>query len=104
MVVFVVILNVLIGFGCLGVAWVLVQLRGKIASASEQILSIERSVDRILHPAPNAIYKAQRGSQATRQQYAKLEAQTQKIYQLLSILSLGRGVWLRRSVLSRPKR
>jgi hypothetical protein len=96
MVVFVVILNVLLGLGCLGVAYAAWLVRRKIASATSGILSVERSVDRILHPAPNAIFKAQRGSQSAREKYAKLEIQTQKMQQIVSLLSFGRILWVRR--------
>jgi hypothetical protein len=96
MVVFVVILNVLVGLGCLGVAWATWQVRRKVAKANSGILSVERSVYRILHPAPTAMAKAQRGSQGAREKYAKLEVQTQKMRQIVSLLSFGRVMWVRR--------
>jgi hypothetical protein len=101
MVVFVVILNVLIGLVCLAVAFVVWMLRRKVASASDKILSVERSVYRVLNPAPPKIEKARRGSQSARAKYLKLEMQTQKMQQIVAMLSVGRGFWMRRAAVSR---
>jgi hypothetical protein len=100
----VLIANGMIGLVCLLVAWKLWQLKCYLAHAADTLASAERSVHRVLHPAPRYILMGQSGTSHLRQNLAGLEPQIQRIQQLMSLLSLGRLVWQQYlTVTPRPK-
>ncbi|MBF2029399.1 MAG: hypothetical protein IGS48_22005 [Oscillatoriales cyanobacterium C42_A2020_001] len=78
------------------------KFRNKLATISDQILAIERAVDRILYPAPAAIRKAQMGTSRLRDRYEQLGIQYARVQQIISILSVGQLFWRYRRLLN-PK-
>lgn len=99
MVTFVVIHNFLVGFACLVIARQIWKFRNKLATISEQILAVERAVDRILYPAPATIRKAQVGTSRLRDRYEQLGVQYARVQQIISILSVGQLFWRNRRLL-----
>ena len=81
--------NFLLGIAFLWIARRIWQFHGRLALIAEQILAIEQAVYRALHPAPNAIRKAQAGTSYLRDHYEQLGIQYERVQQIISILSLG---------------
>jgi len=93
MVAFVVIHNFLVGLVCLMVARRIWQFRCNLAVIADRILAVERAVDHVLYPAPNAIRKAQAGANRLRNRYEQLGIQYARIQQIMSILSISQLFW-----------
>ncbi len=95
----VLILNALISLACLFVAWKLWNLRRVLGRVADVLLACERSTYRVLHGAPGAIAKAERGTNAARRGYqqleAKLDAQLQQVERVIRLLRVGQWLWLR---------
>lgn len=89
----VIIFNVLISLLCLYVAWQVWNLRQALANAAEIVTAAERSVNDVLHNAPNAIGTAQLGADRLRKSYQRLELQIKQIRQILMLLGLVNGIW-----------
>jgi len=69
------------------------RFRCQLAIIAERILDVERAVDHVLYPAPNAIRKAQASTSQLRDRCQQLGAQYARIQQIVSILSIGQLVW-----------
>lgn len=96
--------NGLIGIACLWVAWQLWHLKATLANVADTLLSVERAVYDVLHPAPGYILKGQAGMHQLRQNYQKLEPQFERLERALALLGVGQLLWRRRSLLlQRPK-
>ncbi len=95
----VLILNALISLACLFVAWKLWNLRRVLGRVADALLAYERSTYRVLHGAPGAIAKAERGTNSARRGYrqleAKLDAQLRQVEQVIRLLRLGQWLWQR---------
>lgn len=89
----VIIFNVLISLLCLYVAWQVWNLRQALANAAEIVTAAERSVNDVLHQAPNAIGTAQLGADRLRKSYQRLELQIKQIRQILMLLGLVNSIW-----------
>ena len=87
--------NVLISLVLLYSAWVIVKLRSRLAKIADKIIAAERTTYKVLHNAPNAISKGQKGALRLGQQYQQLDPQLQRVQQVLGLFSLGRKFWLR---------
>ncbi len=92
---FVLIANLLIGCGCLFVAWQVWRVKSSLAQASETLLSVEQAIYNCLHGAPQSINKGQMGIYQLRQKYQHLEIQLQRAQQVLTLLSFGQMLWQR---------
>lgn len=104
MITLVLISNGLIGIACLLVAWQLWQLKATLAAVADALLSVERAVYDVLHPAPGYILKGQAGMHQLRQNYQKLEPQFERLERALALMGVGQMLWKRRSILiKRPK-
>lgn len=99
----VLVVNLLIGLICLGVAWQLWQLKHQLAELSHTLLSVEQVIYDVLHPAPGYIRQGQTGVGQLRQKYQSLQPQLQRLEQGLALIGLGRLVWRRFSFLQQPK-
>ncbi|MBD1938372.1 hypothetical protein [Microcoleus sp. FACHB-68] len=97
----VLIVNALIALLCLYVAWQVWNLRRVLANVADTLISVERNTYAVLHGAPNAIIKGQRGTRQLRKQYRQLQTQLQRAEQVLGLLSLGQTAWRRRSTVVR---
>lgn len=87
--------NLLIGMVCLFVAWQLWQLKRRLATVADTLLSVERSVHNVLYDAPDYIYKGQTGINQLRQKYRQLEPQFQRAQQAIALLGVGQALWRR---------
>ncbi len=96
----VLILNGLIGLGCLLVAWQLWRLKRQLAHTADTLTAVERKVHRVLYPAPKYISMGQSGTHRLRQSLKDKELQLQRIQQMMKLLSLGQIFWRRVFVLS----
>jgi len=96
MIVIVIIINILIALFNFYLAWRIWKIRPKIAGATKAILAADRNTYKVLHIAPKTIALGQKGSQAWRQQYQKLEIQLQQTRQILGLLSFGQQLWRKR--------
>ncbi|MGA7934707.1 MAG: hypothetical protein WCA35_14275, partial [Kovacikia sp.] len=85
----VLILNGLIGLGCLLIAWQLWMLKNRFARAADILISVEKSVHRVLHGAPGYIGRGQSGTHRLRHNLKQLEPQLQRIQQMMTLLSVG---------------
>ena len=83
------------------VAWQVWNLRRVLANVADTLISVERNTYAVLHGAPNAIIKGQRGTRQLRKQYRQLQTQLQRAEQVLGLLSLGQTAWRRRSTVVR---
>lgn len=90
---FVVIHNLLLGLGCLWVAWKLWMWRRSLIRLSYRIVRTEKAVHRVLAPAPEHIRAAQRGTHDLRLHYEQLGIQYERIQQLMGLLSLLQMLW-----------
>lgn len=105
MVTVVLVLNGVIALLCLYAAWQLWRIRRILAKVADTLTAVERSTYKVLHRAPNAIAKGQGGTRKLRQKYRQLEAQLQRVEQVLALLQLGQRAWQQRSrATRRPKR
>ncbi len=93
----VVVTNFFLSLVCLFVAWKIWQLRRTLAQVADTLLSVERNTHNILYGAPKAISQGQVGTAQLRKHYQQLEPQLQRARQSLALLSLGLGLWQRRS-------
>ena len=91
----VVVLNGLIGLACLLVAWQFWQLKRRLASVTETLMSLQHTIYNIFHPAPGYIYKGQTGIAKLRRNYQQLQPQLQRLEQILGLISLGQTLWWR---------
>jgi hypothetical protein len=96
MLIFVIVFNCLLTLVNFYVAWKILRLRKTIASATKTLISVDRTLYNILHPAPHYIYMAQKGSANLSDRYSKLEGQLQKVQKLLNLLTFVLKVWPRR--------
>ncbi|XGV96845.1 MAG: hypothetical protein ACAF41_29490 [Leptolyngbya sp. BL-A-14] len=96
--------NTLIGLFCLMAAWQLWRLKQRFARAANTLSSFERSVDRVLHRAPELIGRRQAGMHQLREQYRGLEPQLERAQQALALLSLGQTLWQRRLLITSRSR
>jgi hypothetical protein len=103
MVTVVVILNTLIAVVNFYIAWRVWKLRRQLAGATKAILAADRNTYNVLHVAPGAIAKGQKGSNALGQNYRRLEIQLQSLRQLLALSGLLQRTWQRNWVKSSPK-
>lgn len=81
--------NILFGIACLLIAKRIWMFKRKLAAISEQILGIERAIDRVLNPAPRVIMKAKAGTSQLRDRVQQLGLQYERFQQIVSILSLA---------------
>jgi hypothetical protein len=103
MVTVVVILNTLIAVVNFYIAWRVWKLRRQLAGATKAILAADRNTYNVLHIAPGAIAKGQKGSKALGEQYRRLEIQLQRLMQLLAFRGLLQGTWQRNRAKASPK-
>ncbi|WP_421657649.1 hypothetical protein [Leptothermofonsia sp. ETS-13] len=89
----VLILNGLIGLGCLLVAWQLWRLKRQLANAADTLTAVERKVHRVLSPAPKYILMGQSGTHHLRKSLEGVEPQLQRIQQIMKLLSLSQIFW-----------
>jgi hypothetical protein len=92
-IVVVIILNLLIATGCLGMAWQVWKLRSALSKAADAMVSAERATHRVLSVAPQGIGKGETGVHHLRQQYRLLEVKLLRVQQILKLLGLGQLVW-----------
>lgn len=88
MVILVVILNSLIGLGCLYATWRMWHLRRTLAAIADALVIAERNTHRVLHNAPNTITKGQLGVYQLRQQTRQL----QQMRQILALVGIGQSL------------
>jgi hypothetical protein len=96
MITLVVIFNTLLALVNFYIAWRVWKIRRVLAGATKAILAADRNTYNVLHPAPLAIAKGQKGTLALRNQYGKLQTQLQQLVQILALIRLGLGVLGRR--------
>ena len=99
----VVVSNLVIGLLCLLTAWQLWHFKRRLARAADTLLAFERSVQRVLERAPDAIYRKDGGIQQLRATYQGLEPQWQRAQKALALLSLGQSLWQRRLMFLAPR-
>lgn len=92
----VIIINLAIALICLYLAAKVWKIGKKIDNIANKILQAELRTYNVLHKAPGAIGKGEKGTRNLRQQYQKLQRQVQTIRQLLLVLTFlgkftGRG-------------
>jgi ParB-like chromosome segregation protein Spo0J len=93
MVAVVIVLNLLIGVGCLVVARRVWKLRSALSKAADALISAERATDKVLSGAPRGIGKGETGVRSLRRQYQNLEVKLLRVQQILKLLGLGQLVW-----------
>jgi hypothetical protein len=93
MVAVVIVLNLLIGVGCLVVARRVWKLRSALSKAADALLSAERATHKVLSGAPRGIGKGETGVRSLRRQYQNLEVKLLRVQQILKLLGLGQVVW-----------
>lgn len=98
----VIVTNIVIAAGCWYAVWHLWQLRKTLAGVADALASYERTCYDGLHPSPDAILIAQRGTRSLRQQYRQLELQLEQVQKLLGVLGFGQLLWRQRATLPRP--
>ncbi|HAX75326.1 MAG TPA: hypothetical protein DCY88_05685 [Cyanobacteria bacterium UBA11372] len=111
MIALVVIFNTLIALLNFYIAWRVWKIRRVLAGATKAILAADRNTYNVLHPAPRAIARGQKGTLALRKQYGKLEKQIERLVEIVALIRLGLGVLAQRrrkfesngSVRSRPR-
>ena len=87
MVVFVILINIFISVICLYLAAKLWKISKQVNQAANAILRADRGTYNVLHNAPRAIGKGEKGTKNLRQQYQKLQNQLQTMRQLLLVLT-----------------
>ncbi len=95
MVAIVLVINLIISLICLYVAGKIWRYRQILAKVADRVNAADRSTYKVLHAAPNAIIKGQKGTRSLRQQYQQLEIQIQQIQKIMVILKLGQKIWRR---------
>jgi hypothetical protein len=100
----VLVINGLIGLVCLFVAWRLWKLKNQLSRAADTLISLERSVHRVLHGAPGYITRGQSSTHRLRHNLKQLERQLQRIQQMMTLLSIGQRLWQRRFISSQRSR
>ncbi|WAL61395.1 hypothetical protein [Thermocoleostomius sinensis] len=93
MIAIVLLLNGVLAFLCLYMAWQLCRLRSVLAKAADVLTLANHTTHRVLCNAPVAIGSGQMGSFQLRQRYRLLILQLQQVQQVLSLLGLGQWVW-----------
>jgi len=93
MLIFVVLFNSALALIFLYAAWRVWRLRRQIGQVADKILAYERSINVVLHKAPNAIAKGQIGINQLRQKQQQLQPQLQRMRQILALIGLGRQIW-----------
>ncbi|MBV9387504.1 MAG: hypothetical protein JOZ78_13880 [Chroococcidiopsidaceae cyanobacterium CP_BM_ER_R8_30] len=93
MLIFVVLFNLALALILLYAAWRVWRLRRPIGQVADKILAYERSINVVLHKAPNAITKGQVGVSQLRQKQQQLRPQLQRIRQVLALIGLGQRIW-----------
>jgi hypothetical protein len=93
MVAVVIVLNLLIGVGCLVVARRVWKLRSALSKAADALISAERATHNVLSGAPQGIGKGETGVRSLRRQYQNLEVKLLRVQQILKLLGLGQLVW-----------
>ena len=83
----VIIINVLISVICLYLAAKLWKLGKEIDQAANAILQADRGTYNVLHNAPGAIVKGEKGTRNLRKQYQKLQGQVQTLRQAIAVLT-----------------
>lgn len=94
----VLVMNGLIGLVCLFVAWRLWRLKNQLSRTADTLISVERSVHRVLHGAPAYITRGQSSTHRLRHKLQQLELQLQRIQQVMALLSVGQMLWQRRFI------
>lgn len=87
MVVWVIMINVLISVICLYLAAKFWKIGKQVDEAANAILRADRGTYNVLHNAPRAIAKGEKGTRNLRQQYQKLQGQVQRMRQILLLLT-----------------
>lgn len=95
MVAVVLIINLIISLICLYVAGKIWRYRQILAKVADKVNAADRGTYRVLHSAPNAIIKGQKGTRSLRQKYQQLEIQIQQLQKIMVILRLGQKIWVR---------
>lgn len=95
MLIFVLVINGLIGLACLFAAWRLWKLKRQLAQAADTLISVEQKVHRVLYPAPRYISMGQSGTANLRQKLASLEPRLQQVQKLLALISFSQILWRR---------
>lgn len=97
MIAIVITINILIALFNFYLAWQIWKIRRSIAGTTKAILAADRNTYNVLHGAPQTIIVGQKGTQALRQQYQKLEIQLEKLGQVLGILNFTQQFWRNRN-------
>ncbi|MGF1571103.1 MAG: hypothetical protein ACFCVD_24005 [Nodosilinea sp.] len=94
MIAFAITLNVVIALFCLYVAWRLWKLGRTLGAIADSFVNWERNTHNVLNPevVPPAILLGRTGTARLRRQYAQLQGQTQRLRQVLLIVSLLPGL------------
>ena len=100
----VLILNGIIGLGCLLTAWQLWKLKRKLSHFADILISAERSVHHVLEPAPDFVLKGQSGTYRLRQNLQRLEPRLQQLRQITGLLGMGQFLWRRGGIGKRIQR
>lgn len=87
MIVCVIIINLLISVICLYLAAKFWKIGKKVDKAAKAILRADSGTYNVLHKAPGAIVKGEKGTRNLRKKYSQLQRQVQTMRQLLSVLS-----------------
>ncbi|BAY26941.1 hypothetical protein NIES2100_67570 [Calothrix sp. NIES-2100] len=95
MVILVVVINTLISFALLYVAWRVWKLKQQLRIITDRLSYYESCSHTLLYAAPEKISSAQQSIYNLRQGNQRLEVQIQQIRQIISLLFLGRQMWQR---------
>jgi hypothetical protein len=96
MLIFVLICNLLIGLGCLFVAWTLWQIRGQLGAAADGMDETEKAIHETLFPAPGYIMIGQISIRNLRNNPPNFDLKLQQIQRAIGVVNLLRSIWLGR--------
>lgn len=100
MVTVVLVVNLLIGLGCLVTAWYLWLLKGKLARFTERLIAAERAVHHVLEPAPQFVRRGQTGTSHLRRSLDDLAPQVQRMQQVMALIGFSQIIWRRYFILA----
>ena len=99
MVTVVVVINFAIALLLLCIAYIICQVRQRVARITNILIAVERDTHAVLGGAPTAISFGQVSIRQLRQGNKPLQLQLQQVRQVISLLIFGRQIWQR---FSRP--